>query len=382
MTAPLWQDRRVVVCVGTGGVGKTTVAAALAMAAASQGRKVAVMTIDPSKRLSQALGLDANDTGMQEVSLAYLAKAKVPLAPGGTLHALMLDVQHTFDSLIRSRAHSPQAAQAILGNRIYKHFSASLAGSHEYAAVEKLWDLYQDPSYDLIVLDTPPSHHALDFLDAPGRIVRFLQGQNGDDSQAQAKPSFARQMGQKLFDLGGSLVTRTVGRVSGAETLQEVTGFLQSLKDMYASFNACAQGVESLLQSDEVAFTLVGGPSQAQVSALEHFAQELGRFNIKPAAWVLNRMHPACLQQDDRAYAMTAVDALAGGSKLTLDDCAGLKDAIDSEMAMALRDGQQLLRLRENHPKGIIMTVNDQPQGAESLERLAALSHTLLRSSH
>lgn len=377
MSAALWNNRRVMVCVGTGGVGKTTVAAAIALAAAASGRRVAVMTIDPSKRLSQALGIDANSPQLQPVSLEPLKLTLGQSAPGGSLHALMLDVQHTFDSLIRARARTPQDAEAILGNRIYKHFSASLAGSHEYAAVEKLYDVFENPDFDLVVLDTPPSHHALDFLDAPGRILRFLQGQEDTEGSAQAAPSLARRMGRKLFDLGGSLVTRTVGKVSGAQTLSEVTSFLSSLKNMYASFSERAAKVEALLRSDKVAFTLVGGPSQAQILALEHFAQELARFHIRPAAWVLNRVHPAFVPAQ-RAYGDEAIDRLVATRPELSKDAPALRQAMVEEAAMADRDQEQLRALRTQHPDATLVTLADEAQGADSIERLGELCRALL----
>jgi anion-transporting ArsA/GET3 family ATPase len=377
MMASLWANRRVVVCVGTGGVGKTTVAAAMAVAAARSGRRVAVMTIDPSRRLSQALGLDAHNPTLQRVPLD-----KDGAGPsGGSLHALMLDVQHTFDALIKARARTPAHAEAILQNRIYRHFSASLAGSHEYAAVEKLYDVYEDPAFDLVILDTPPSHHALDFLDAPGRILRFLQGQDAAGDDGNGGPSLAQRMGRKLFDLGGSLVTRTVGKISGAQTLQEVMSFLLSLKDMYASFNTRAAAVQALLQSDQVAFTLVGGPSPAQISALEQFANELGRFNIKPAAWVLNRMHPLFLAAEDRPYAAQRLAALQEAPAVLSEGCQRLGDAIDEELAIASRDQEQLDKLQRGHPGALIVRIEDAPQGADSLERLTGLSRTLAPSS-
>ena len=371
MSAPVWQGRRVLVCVGTGGVGKTTVAAALAMAAAAAGRRVVVMTIDPSRRLSQALGLVGHDNDAQAVNLAPLAAQGPPLAPGGSLHALILDVQHTFDALIRRRAPSPEAAERILGHRIYTHFSASLAGSHEYAAVEKLWDVYQDPAFDLVVLDTPPSQHAIDFLDAPGRILRFLQGRA--DGAAPAEPSLARKVTSRLFDLGGTLVSRTVGRVSGAQTLNEVTDFLQSLREMYASFQERATGVSALLQGEEAAFLLVGGPSPAQVSALTAFAQELVRFGIQPAGWVLNRMHAPAM---DPAHADTLSAALA---ELAPADgappwLAALRRAIAQELALAARDEGQRIALCAAQPNSTIFAISEVPQGTDSVAQLAALS--------
>lgn len=376
MTMALWHNRKIVVCVGTGGVGKTTVAAALALAAAASGRRVAVMTIDPSKRLSQALGIDANSPELQPVPLGPIVQQLGGSAHEGSLHAIMLDVQHTFDQLIQARARTPEAAQAILNNRIYKHFSASLAGSHEYAAVEKLYDIHEDERFDLVVLDTPPSHHALDFLDAPGRILRFLQGQD-TDAASETGPSLTRRLGRKLFDLGGSVVTRTVGKVSGAQTLQEVTAFLMSLKDMYASFHTRAAAVEALLQSDDVAFTLVGGPSQAQGAALEHFAQELHRFHIKPAAWVLNRVRPAFMPPHDAGYRAQALARLKDQHPSLVAECAEVAQAIEEELRVTQRDAAQLAQLRQDHGDSTIVSIPDEPGGADSLERLARLCRAL-----
>jgi anion-transporting ArsA/GET3 family ATPase len=361
MTAPLWHHRRVIVCVGTGGVGKTTVAAALALAAARAGRRVVVMTIDPSRRLAQALGLTETGRDLQPVTLD---------AGQGSLHALILDVQATFDAIITSRAPSKDSAERILKNRIYQHFSASMAGSHEYAAVEKLWDLSTDDRFDLVVLDTPPSQHALDFLDAPGRILRFLQGQNDAPDKPQ---SMAQKMSRSLFNLGGSLVTRTVGRISGAETLGEITAFLQLLREMYDSFKTRAQDVEALLAADETAFTLVGGPSAAQIGALEQFATELARFKIRPAAWVINRVHPSPIankQQPELAQALRALRA-AHPEAPWLGD---IENAIDIQMGLAARDAEQLQALGQRLQGANLLTLSDVDEGASPRDRLMQLA--------
>lgn len=291
MSAPtsLLEGRRVVVCVGTGGVGKTTVAAGLALAAAQAGRRVLVMTIDPSRRLAQALGIDPA-AGAAGAPLEVVAPTGDPQGRAGSLTARVLDVQYVFDNLVRTRASSPAQAERIMNNRIYRHFSASMAGSHEYAAVEALYDAYHDDAYDLVVLDTPPSQNAVDFLEAPQRILHFLQGKGLADGVPGA--GAAKAISKKLFDLGGSLVTRAVSKVSGAETLQEVLGFLHALTDLYDSFRARAEAVGKLLSRPDVAFVLVGAPSPAQLAALGHFVGELSAHKISPRGFVLNRVRP------------------------------------------------------------------------------------------
>lgn len=291
MSAPtsLFEKRRVVVCVGTGGVGKTTVAAGLALAAAQAGRRVLVMTIDPSRRLAQALGIDLTAKAAG-APLPVVAPDGDPQSRAGSLTARVLDVQYVFDNLVRTRASSPAQAERIMNNRIYRHFSASMAGSHEYAAVEALYDAYHDDAYDLVVLDTPPSQNAVDFLEAPQRILHFLQGKGLADGVPGA--GAAKAISKKLFDLGGSLVTRAVSKVSGAETLQEVLGFLHALTDLYDSFRARAEAVGKLLSRPDVAFVLVGAPSPAQLAALGHFVGELSAHKISPRGFVLNRVRP------------------------------------------------------------------------------------------
>ena len=407
----LYLGRRVVVCVGTGGVGKTTVAASLALAAAGEGRRVLVMTIDPSLRLAQALGIDLSKG-------AHVAAATPIGTAGGSLTAQVLDVQATFDNIIRTRASSEAQAEAILRNRIYRHFSASMAGSHEYAAVEALWDASNDARYDLVVLDTPPSQHAVDFLEAPERILQFLSG-NGLVERVPGG-SAAKGLTRRLFDLGGSLVTRTVGKISGAETLQDVLSFLHALTDMYDSFKARAEGVGTLLRQPDVAFLLVGAPTPAQLAALGHFVGELTAHGIAPNGFVLNRMRPdpratgrddASLGREDGGQAMAeggagrAHDAgAAPRSKIGVDandDAAAdaaywaaldeavaqqqlgaevreeLHQALREELARAGRDASYLAQLRQTVAPLPVWALEEMPVDADSRRGLTRLAQML-----
>lgn len=343
MSAPtqLFEGRRVVVCVGTGGVGKTTVAASLALAAAQAGRRVLVMTIDPSRRLAQALGIDPDAyAGGAALSVAPPVGEQISGgdAPRGTLTARVLDVQRVFDDLVRARASSTEQAERIMNNRIYRHFSASMAGSHEYAAVEALYDAYHDDAYDLVVLDTPPSQNAVDFLEAPERILHFLQGNRFSERVPGA--GAAKAISKRLFDLGGSLVTRAVSKVSGAETLQEVLGFLAALTDLYESFRARAEAVGALMLRPDVAFLLVGAPTPAQLSALGHFVGELTAHGIFAKGFVLNRVRPdpwADFSHPSQASAEAGRSALANAvdGALVRNE---LLAAADDEHARARRD--------------------------------------------
>ena len=337
MTAPqtlgvqaLWERRHVLVCVGTGGVGKTTVAAALAMAAAKQGRRVLVMTIDPSRRLAQNLGLSSD----------HDAPVQVPV-PGatGSVHALVVDVQRTFDALIAARAKSPEQAQSIRQNRIYQHFSASLAGSHEYAAIEKLWDGVHDGRFDLVVLDTPPAQNALDFLEAPQRILQFLEGQALMENVPGA--SWAKRVSRRLFDLGGGLIKNNVAKIAGGETLDEVLAFLRALSDMYDSFTERAKGIEALLASDKCAFALIGGTAVTQQDAIVRFEHDLKRFHIEPHGYVLNRVRKVpIIGGQAEAAVMDTLRAQPAVAALNEAERNALCEAVEDELVHGRLDAE------------------------------------------
>lgn len=279
---------RVVVCVGAGGVGKTTVAASVALEAARRGKKAIVLTIDPAKRLANALGLER--LGNQET----LVEPPGGLQEGGELWAMMLDLKRSWDDFITRHA-APERQAAILGNRFYRTLSSALAGSQEYIAMEKLYELHSRGGYDLLVLDTPPTANALDFLDAPRRILDFL---GNDALRLLLTPALqAGKFGLRLFQVGGHAVMRGLSKVTGVEALQELAVFLAEMQDTYEVFKDRAAQVHALLASEETSFLLVTSAQGFATDEAIHFHRLLREARMQVAAVVTNRVHEDPLGQ-------------------------------------------------------------------------------------
>ncbi len=284
LTAAL-AGRRVLVCVGAGGVGKTSVAAALALSRAMLGGKVLVCAIDPARRLATALGLGA--LGNAETRVPDAAFAAAGLLPRGQLFAMMLDVKRTWDDLVTRHAPSQERRDRILRNRLYQQMSAALAGSQEYMATEKLYELATDRDYDLIVLDTPPTANALDFLDAPDRILDFL----GDDQAPLLfSPARGARLGFRLAQLGGSFFVKTLARFTGAEMLHDLGDFLASFQGMYDGFKARAAAVHQLLARPTTGFVLVSSPGARAVAEALSLHARLVAEGMPVAGAVANRV--------------------------------------------------------------------------------------------
>jgi anion-transporting ArsA/GET3 family ATPase len=315
--------RRVLVCVGSGGVGKTTVAATLALRAAVDGRSALVCTIDPARRLADSLGVP--ELGNEEALISPQKLASAGLSPKANLHAMMLDMKRTWDDLIHRYA-PPDKRERILANRFYQSLSSALAGSQEYIAMEKLWELRGQRDYELIVLDTPPTAHALDFLDAPNRVLDFL---DNDAAKWLLTPALrAGKLGLQLFNLGGSYVAKTLAKLTGAELLTELANFLLAMSGMNQDFRDRAQEVRDLLTDAQTAFVLVTGPYLERIDEVIHFHTLLRQNHMAVAAVVVNRVHlpPSDAQREaarrlprelkekveatlDEAAAIAAVDA-------------------------------------------------------------------------
>lgn len=274
------------ICVGSGGVGKTTVAASLGLRAAVEGKASLVCTIDPAKRLANALGLAALGNAETRVDPEVFAAAG--LSPKAPLFAMMLDMKHTWDELIAQRA-PPDKKDRILKNRFYQSLSTALAGSQEYVAMEKLWELRNERDHELVVLDTPPTAHALDFLDAPNRILDFL---DNDAAKWLLTPALAAgKVGLKLFNLGSSYVAKTIARFTGVDTLQELAGFMLDISGMNQSFRERAHQTRELLASESTAFVLVTAPMPERIDEAVYFHTLLRQNHLKVAAVVVNRVH-------------------------------------------------------------------------------------------
>ena len=281
----LLTGRRILVCVGCGGVGKTTVAAALALEAARRKRRTLVMTIDPARRLADALGVGPLGNAPSEISEDALAR--VGVAGGGALSAMMLDMKRTFDDLVERFAESAEARERIFQNRIYQHVSDALAGSAEYSAMEKVYELAEAQDYDLIVVDTPPSQHAVDFLEAPQRLLELLDSRL---VKMLLHPALAAgRFGFRIFQRGTQGVLRLIERVSGLAFLEDVSEFLLAFEGMAEGFAERARRVHSLLLGPESAFVLVSGPAPESVAHAGAFLDHLDSTRAPLAGVVVNR---------------------------------------------------------------------------------------------
>jgi anion-transporting ArsA/GET3 family ATPase len=277
---------RIVVCVGCGGVGKTTVAAALAVEAARRGRRAIVLTIDPARRLADALGVEELGNRPQEIPRQTLDRLGVP--GEGRLSAMMLDMKRTFDDLVERFAESEEARERILRNPIYQHASDALAGSVEYSAMEKVYELSEREEYDLVVVDTPPSQHALDFLEAPQRLLEFLDSRL---VQMLIHPAFAAgRFGFRLFQQGTRRVLHVLERVSGLSFLEDVSEFLLAFEGMAEGFRERAGRVRAILVGPETTFVLVGGPARESVAQAELFRGRLEEHGVTLAGVLVNRV--------------------------------------------------------------------------------------------
>jgi anion-transporting ArsA/GET3 family ATPase len=277
-------SRKTLVVCGAGGVGKTTTAAALALRAALGGRRVLVCTIDPSRRLATSLGLVRLSDRPRTLSLDGLG-------PGvrGTLSAMMLDTKRAFDALVERYSTTPAARRRILGNHFYRHVSAALAGSHEYMAMEKLLELSGDPRYDLVVLDTPPTRHALDFLEAPDRLLGFL-----DTSILRyfLKPYFAAgRLTLRIATRTGALALKLADSVLGLRFLQDLSEFFLAFEGMYDGFKERAARVHALLRGQDAGFVLVASPSRSTLDEARFFHRRLVEKEMPFVTFVVNRVH-------------------------------------------------------------------------------------------
>ncbi|MEK7704435.1 MAG: ArsA-related P-loop ATPase [Myxococcota bacterium] len=359
----LWENHTVIVCVGTGGVGKTTVAAAMGVAAARRGRRTLVMTIDPARRLANALGLDDVTSQPIEVDRQHLEAAGIELT--APLSILMPEVRSVFDELVAKVAPNAAVRERIYANRMYQSFASMLAGSLEYAAVEKLYDVVREGRYDLVILDTPPSQNAATFLDAPTRVVDFMQH---DALRWLLRPyMLAGKLSARLLDFGSNFVFRTLGRFAGADTLRELADFVLAFDGLYDGFYERARAVQRLLRDSSLAFVLVAAPAPTQRQAALRFAEELRAQGLAPKALILNRVRPPLM-----ALTPEAIGAHFGALRSTLDPeaLAGLTHAAHDEVVLATRDAQAVAAIRSEHPALVLLTL---PELAVDVHELTSL---------
>ncbi|MFE0630379.1 ArsA-related P-loop ATPase [Streptomyces sp. NPDC058864] len=299
---PLIDDprTRIVVCCGSGGVGKTTTAAALGVRAAERGRKAVVLTIDPARRLAQSMGLSELDNTPRKV-------AGIDESAGGELHAMMLDMKRTFDEVVLQHTDR-ERARAILDNPFYQSLSAGFAGTQEYMAMEKLGQLRALDEWDLIIVDTPPSRSALDFLDAPKRLGSFLDGRFIRLLMAPAK--VGGRAGVKFLNVGMSMMTGTLSKVMGAHLLRDVQTFVAAMDSMFGGFRSRADATYKLLQANGTAFLVVAAPERDALREASYFVERLAAEDMPLAGLVLNRVHGSGAAQLTAERALAAAEAL------------------------------------------------------------------------
>jgi anion-transporting ArsA/GET3 family ATPase len=277
------EGKRVVICLGAGGVGKTTTSAALALGLAAQGKKVAVVTIDPAKRLASALGLAELSGEPRRIDPASISAQGVKVS--GELWAMMLDVKRTFDDIVARLAPDENARAEILANPVYRELSTAVAGSHELSAIAKLYELYEEHDFDVIVLDTPPSRNALDFLNAPTRLLGFLEG--------RALQVFLAPGGltARLFGRGTALVFSIFARVTGIDMLAELSRFFRSLGGVIDGFGERTRGVAALLRAPETAFLIVTSPEPEPAREAVFLSDRLASAGMHRGELIVNRVH-------------------------------------------------------------------------------------------
>jgi anion-transporting ArsA/GET3 family ATPase len=282
--ADLLEGKRICVCAGSGGVGKTTTAAAIAAGMAARGKKVAVLTIDPAKRLADSLGLPELGNTERQVDPAMFAAAGLE-TNGGELWAMMLDAKQTFDEVVREHAPDQETKERILSNPIYQQLSSALAGSQEYMAMEKLYEIHAEGRYDLLVLDTPPSRNALDFLDAPNRLLQFIDGKA---LQVFMKPT---GIGMRVFGRGASMMFSIMRRITGVDLLEDLAEFFQAFSGMVGGFRERARRVNELLSDPGTSFLVVCGPQGEPISEAVYFHTQLERAEMPFGGVIVNKVH-------------------------------------------------------------------------------------------
>jgi anion-transporting ArsA/GET3 family ATPase len=332
------RSRRIIVCCGSGGVGKTTTSAAIALRAAERGRNAVVLTIDPARRLAQSMGIEALDNTPRPVA---------GVAGAGRLDGMMLDMKRTFDEVVESQA-SPEKARQILNNPFYIAVSSSFAGTQEYMAMEKLGQLDRDARrsgrWDLIVVDTPPSRSALDFLDAPERLSSFLDGRFMRLLTAPARGP------ARMMTAGFNMVTNTVTKVIGAQVLRDMQAFVSAFDTLFGGFRARAQRTFELLQARGTAFLVVAAPEQDALREAAYFVERLREEDMPLAGLVVNRASA------DPGGDLSANAAMAAAEKLLTDAsdearlAAGLLRLHGTRKLMVERELRLRRRFAASHP--------------------------------
>ncbi|MFE6870825.1 ArsA family ATPase [Kitasatospora sp. NPDC057692] len=365
---------RIIVCCGSGGVGKTTTAAAIGLRAAERGRKVVVLTIDPARRLAQSMGLTELDNTPRVVK---------GVSGDGELQAMMLDMKRTFDEVVLAHAE-PERARAIMENPFYQSLSAGFAGTQEYMAMEKLGQLRAAEEWDLIVVDTPPSRSALDFLDSPNRLGSFLDGKVIRILTAPAKVGGRSAM--KFLNVGMGLFTGTLGKIFGAQLLTDVQTFVSAMDSMFGGFRERADRTYQLLQAPGTAFLVVAAPERDALREAAYFVDRLAADRMPLAGLVLNRVHGTGAPQLTAERALAAAEALEeNGSEHTSPEAellaAGLLRLHAERMQVMVRERRTRDRFVSVYPDVPIVEVAALPGDVHDLDGLRVIGERLSGSA-
>ncbi|MHB1833944.1 MAG: ArsA family ATPase [Solirubrobacteraceae bacterium] len=362
--ARLLSDKRICVCCGSGGVGKTTTSAAIALGMAATGAKVAVVTIDPARRLANALGCGELDNEPRRVAPERLAAGGAPVR--GELWAMMLDPKRTFDELIERVAGDPVRAREIKANRIYSELSTAVSGSQEFTAVAKLHELARDGDFDLLVLDTPPSRNAVDFLEAPGRLTSFLEGRA---LRAFVKPT---GLGMRVLGLGAAPLLGALRRVTGVDLVGDMATFFALLGGMTDEFTERAAAVQRLLRDESTAFLLVCSAREEAIEEAIWFHRTLQRGGLPFAGAIVNRVHAQRRFSDSSGETAAWLAAQLG------EDLAGrVNEGVDEHRRLARRDARSLARLRAQLGDSALIALPHLNGDVHDIEGLARVQEVL-----
>jgi anion-transporting ArsA/GET3 family ATPase len=355
------RETRIIVCCGAGGVGKTTTSAALALAAAEAGRTVVVLTIDPARRLAQSLGLVELDNEPRRVDVA---------GADGQLHAMMLDMKRTFDDIVA--AHStPERAQQILDNPFYQALSSSFAGTQEYMAMEKLGQLRASEQWDLIIVDTPPSRSALDFLDAPNRMSRFLDGTMIRLLTAPSRTGF------KFASAGFLLFSRIVSKILGGQLLRDISAFVAALDTMFGGFRERATATYELLRRPGTWFLVVATPEPDALREASYFVDRLSAEGMPLAGLVLNRTHPPATTALSATRADGAAEEVLEADGPGAELAAAALRVHAERMQLAAREQHLADRFTSAHPEVAVRTVPAAAGDVHDLDGLRIMGEEL-----
>ncbi|MBI4411028.1 MAG: ArsA family ATPase [Deltaproteobacteria bacterium] len=349
MLESLLKEKRLILVCGSGGVGKTTMAAALALKGAALGLKTIVLTIDPAKRLATSLGLDRLSDEPKRINAKKLADLFG--TPDPACFAMMLDTKHTFDQLVAKYAPSKEIEQKILNNKIYRHLSDMIAGSQEYMAMEKLYELATEEKYDLIVIDTPPTTHAIDFLEAPQKMIDAI---GHSMIHLLLKPAMlAGKSGLKLFEKGSQMILKIFDRITGFAFLQDISEMLISFQELLGGFQGRAEDVRKILTQDETGFVLVSACEEKSVREAQFFSERLAALGLPLSGVILNRVHPLYrIASDDREENQRELAARVG-TKLT----AKMADCFDRFEPIARRDDNYRKELKHDLTEKQFLTI-------------------------